>query len=227
MFSLIYGLWQYIFQKEELRILILGAGLPTPPPPSPNRPVLGPVPSRCYRLPSGRTPGNVVSSLRITALRTEAAMPGCAAQRGVDPLSCLLISIVRDAAVCRLVARAHNVAPHAWALQACTPGAVWICDSGGGCECHPAMCAMRSLTLPYTGVDKAGKTTLLERLKSMYGTTPGTPPERILPTVGLNVGRMQVRAGMPMALARPASELPATCLAAFSPMPGADTCCSG
>ena len=26
----------------------------------------------------------------------------------------------------------------------------------------------------------------------MYCTTPGTPPERILPTVGLNVGRMQV-----------------------------------
>lgn len=47
-------------------------------------------------------------------------------------------------------------------------------------------------------MDKAGKTTLLERLKSMYGTTPGTPPERILPTVGLNVGRMQVRAGIVM-----------------------------
>ena len=43
------------------------------------------------------------------------------------------------------------------------------------------------------GIDKAGKTTLLERLKTMYGATPGTPPERILPTVGLNVGRMQAR----------------------------------
>lgn len=42
------------------------------------------------------------------------------------------------------------------------------------------------------GVDKAGKTTLLERLKTMYGPVPGTDPERILPTVGLNVGRMQV-----------------------------------
>ena len=28
----------------------------------------------------------------------------------------------------------------------------------------------------------------------MYGTTAGTPPERILPTVGLNVGRLQVLA---------------------------------
>jgi len=32
MFSLIYGLWQYIFQKEELRILILGADLLAPTP---------------------------------------------------------------------------------------------------------------------------------------------------------------------------------------------------
>ena len=52
-------------------------------------------------------------------------------------------------------------------------------------------------------MDKAGKTTLLERLKSMYGTTPGTPPERILPTVGLNVGRMQVRVGSAGAAAQP------------------------
>ena len=29
MFSLLYGLFQYIFQKEELRILILGASLMT------------------------------------------------------------------------------------------------------------------------------------------------------------------------------------------------------
>lgn len=41
------------------------------------------------------------------------------------------------------------------------------------------------------GVDKAGKTTLLERLKTMYGDLPGTDPDKILPTVGLNVGRMQ------------------------------------
>ena len=60
----------------------------------------------------------------------------------------------------------------------------------------PTIVCHWSLAPPSAGVDKAGKTTLLERLKSMYGTTPGTPPERILPTVGLNVGRMQVRAGM-------------------------------
>ena len=47
------------------------------------------------------------------------------------------------------------------------------------------------------GVDKAGKTTLLERLKTMYGDLPGTDPDKILPTVGLNVGRMQVLAQTP------------------------------
>mmetsp|Transcript_15304 Transcript_15304/g.46235 ORF Transcript_15304/g.46235 Transcript_15304/m.46235 type:complete len:200 (-) Transcript_15304:1184-1783(-) len=41
------------------------------------------------------------------------------------------------------------------------------------------------------GIDKAGKTTLLERLKSAYGDLPGADPDKILPTVGLNVGRMQ------------------------------------
>jgi hypothetical protein len=48
-------------------------------------------------------------------------------------------------------------------------------------------------------VDKAGKTTLLERLKTMYGDLPGTDPDKILPTVGLNVGRMQVLAWTPQA----------------------------
>ncbi len=40
------------------------------------------------------------------------------------------------------------------------------------------------------GVDKAGKTTLLERLKSLFTDLPGLDPDQILPTVGLNVGRM-------------------------------------
>lgn len=41
------------------------------------------------------------------------------------------------------------------------------------------------------GIDKAGKTTLLERLKTSYASVPGTDRDKILPTVGLNVGRMQ------------------------------------
>lgn len=41
------------------------------------------------------------------------------------------------------------------------------------------------------GIDKAGKTTLLEKLKSVYTDIPGLDPNQILPTVGLNVGRME------------------------------------
>ncbi|XP_073297771.1 uncharacterized protein [Primulina huaijiensis] len=42
------------------------------------------------------------------------------------------------------------------------------------------------------GIDKAGKTTLLERLKSQYSNLEGLPPDRIVPTVGLNIGRVEV-----------------------------------
>lgn len=41
------------------------------------------------------------------------------------------------------------------------------------------------------GIDKAGKTTLLEKLKSLYSGLPGLDPDKILPTVGLNVGRVE------------------------------------
>ncbi|KAK8656027.1 hypothetical protein V6N13_108587 [Hibiscus sabdariffa] len=42
------------------------------------------------------------------------------------------------------------------------------------------------------GIDKAGKTTLLEKLKSVYSKLEGLPPDRIVPTVGLNIGRIEV-----------------------------------
>ncbi|XP_062150823.1 uncharacterized protein LOC133859434 [Alnus glutinosa] len=42
------------------------------------------------------------------------------------------------------------------------------------------------------GIDKAGKTTLLEKLKSLYSNLEGLPPDRIVPTVGLNIGRIEV-----------------------------------
>ncbi|CAN1158849.1 Protein WHAT'S THIS FACTOR 9, mitochondrial [Linum perenne] len=42
------------------------------------------------------------------------------------------------------------------------------------------------------GIDKAGKTTLLEKLKTVYSNSEGIPPDRIVPTVGLNIGRLEV-----------------------------------
>lgn len=40
------------------------------------------------------------------------------------------------------------------------------------------------------GLDKAGKTTLLEKMKELHGL-PGLEWDKILPTVGLNVGRIE------------------------------------
>lgn len=40
------------------------------------------------------------------------------------------------------------------------------------------------------GLDKAGKTNVLERLKSTFTSSTGVDPVKILPTVGLNVGRL-------------------------------------
>ncbi|KAK4749704.1 hypothetical protein SAY87_027153 [Trapa incisa] len=42
------------------------------------------------------------------------------------------------------------------------------------------------------GIEKSGKTTLLEKLKSLYSNLEGLPPDRIVPTVGLNIGRVEL-----------------------------------
>ncbi|KAG2439682.1 hypothetical protein HYH02_010563 [Chlamydomonas schloesseri] len=41
------------------------------------------------------------------------------------------------------------------------------------------------------GLDKAGKTNVLERLKTVFTQSIGLDPGKILPTVGLNVGRIE------------------------------------
>ncbi|KAI8983872.1 ADP-ribosylation factor family-domain-containing protein [Pilobolus umbonatus] len=43
------------------------------------------------------------------------------------------------------------------------------------------------------GLDNAGKTTLLERIKSIYMKIAGLNPERIAPTVGLNIAKVDIK----------------------------------
>lgn len=52
--------------------------------------------------------------------------------------------------------------------------------------------AKTEINIIILGLDGAGKTTLLERMKSIFKKMPGIPPERIPPTIGLNVGKMDV-----------------------------------
>ncbi|KAL0382345.1 UNVERIFIED_CONTAM: ADP-ribosylation factor-related protein 1 [Sesamum calycinum] len=59
-------------------------------------------------------------------------------------------------------------------------------DSGNTCS------ARWSFMFFILGIDKAGKTTLLEKVKSQYSILEGLPPDRIVPTVGLNIGRVEV-----------------------------------
>eukprot|EP00906_Rhabdomonas_costata_P035929 RCo050459 len=42
------------------------------------------------------------------------------------------------------------------------------------------------------GLDNAGKTTFLEQLKKMYSKTGGMALDKITPTVGLNIGRVEL-----------------------------------
>ena len=46
------------------------------------------------------------------------------------------------------------------------------------------------------GLDNSGKTTLLEKVKNLYLGVPGLPPEKITPTVGLNIGKIDLGGNM-------------------------------
>mmetsp|Transcript_20902 Transcript_20902/g.47146 ORF Transcript_20902/g.47146 Transcript_20902/m.47146 type:complete len:196 (-) Transcript_20902:177-764(-) len=59
-----------------------------------------------------------------------------------------------------------------------------------GLYCH--MFAKTELNIIIIGLDHAGKTTLLEQMKGIFKKTPGIPPEKIPPTIGLNIGKMDV-----------------------------------
>jgi ADP-ribosylation factor related protein 1 len=43
------------------------------------------------------------------------------------------------------------------------------------------------------GLDHAGKTTILEKIKSKFSNGPSLPPERIPPTVGMNLAKIQLK----------------------------------
>lgn len=53
------------------------------------------------------------------------------------------------------------------------------------------MARVEELRLLILGLDGAGKTNVLEKLKSLFTDLPGMDPSKIMPTVGLNVGRME------------------------------------
>jgi len=46
-------------------------------------------------------------------------------------------------------------------------------------------------TIPILGPEDAGKTTWLEKVKKLHNND-GLPPEKIMPTVGLNIGKIKV-----------------------------------
>lgn len=47
-----------------------------------------------------------------------------------------------------------------------------------------------SLHVLIIGLDHAGKTTILEKIKSKYSNTPELPPELVNPTVGMNLAKI-------------------------------------
>lgn len=53
------------------------------------------------------------------------------------------------------------------------------------------MCRKDEFHVLILGIDKAGKTNVLEKLKALMTDLPGMEPSQIMATVGLNVGKME------------------------------------
>nr|ODN87330.1 arf/Sar family protein [Cryptococcus depauperatus CBS 7841]ODN87768.1 arf/Sar family protein [Cryptococcus depauperatus CBS 7855] len=57
---------------------------------------------------------------------------------------------------------------------------------------HEYLTRREEYSVVIIGLDNAGKTTMLEKIKTMYNPTPGMPPEKIGPTVGQNIGKISL-----------------------------------
>lgn len=57
--------------------------------------------------------------------------------------------------------------------------------------CFEFMLRKEELHVLIVGLDKAGKTTLLERLKTLYTDVPGLEASQVVPTVGLNLAHFE------------------------------------
>lgn len=76
----------------------------------------------------------------------------------------------------------------------CCRGSGSTCSSAPGTRCPllwPAARAGDGQVL-LIGLDNAGKSSFLEQVKRLYGSGPATPLDKIPPTVGLNIGHLQV-----------------------------------
>jgi ADP-ribosylation factor related protein 1 len=87
-----------------------------------------------------------------------------------------------------------------WCIAAAAWGEAGSCGSARGAAHNPPCRLLYGLYeylfrkdiyhVLILGVDSAGKTNVLERLKTIYTALVGLDPGKILPTVGLNVGRL-------------------------------------
>lgn len=57
--------------------------------------------------------------------------------------------------------------------------------------CIEQLCRKDEFRILIIGIDKAGKTNVLEKLKALLTDVPGMDSSQIMPTVGLNVGKME------------------------------------